>query len=123
MALILIIDDDVQIRAMLRRILGRAGYEVVEAPDGRQGIRLHRQQPADLIITDIIMPEKEGIETIMELRHDFPGLKILAISGGGREPPDEYLQMAKSFGAQRTLAKPFGPKDLLKAVGELLSAS
>jgi CheY-like chemotaxis protein len=97
-----------------------AGYEVAEAPDGTQGIRLYRQQPCDLVITDIIMPEKEGLETIRELRRDFPDVKILAISGGGRIRPDEYLPLAKKFGAHRTLAKPFEQKELLEAVQELL---
>ncbi|MDY6987588.1 MAG: response regulator [Thermodesulfobacteriota bacterium] len=119
-ARILVVDDDVQIREMLRQLLERAGYEVAEAPDGRQGIRLYRQEPADLVITDIIMPEKEGLETIRELRRDFPDVKILAISGGGRVLADEYLRLAKQFGAERTLAKPFDQKELLEAVHELV---
>jgi len=119
-ARILIMDDDAQIREMLRQLLERAGYEVAEAPDGRQGIRLYRQAPADLVITDIIMPEKEGLETIRELLRDFPDVKILAISGGGRVLADEYLRLAKQFGAERTLAKPFDQKELLEAVHELV---
>ncbi|MDY6987587.1 MAG: response regulator [Thermodesulfobacteriota bacterium] len=122
-ARILVIDDDIGIRAMLRRLLEGAGYDVAEASDGRQGIRLYRQDPADLVITDLIMPEKEGLETIRELRRDFPHVKILAISGGGRVSPDEYLHMAKSFGAKRTLAKPFDPKELLEVVHELISST
>ncbi|MDY6952940.1 MAG: response regulator, partial [Thermodesulfobacteriota bacterium] len=119
-ARILVIDDDVQIRRMLRKLLEGTGYEVTEAPDGRQGISLYRQDPCDLVITDIIMPDKEGLETIRELRRDFPHVKIVAISGGGRASPDEYLHMAKSFGAKRTLAKPFDQKELLEAVQELV---
>jgi YesN/AraC family two-component response regulator len=83
MANILIIDDDQQILNMLSQILKRAGYGVVEALDGKQGLKLYRENPTDLIITDIIMPEKEGLETIMELQRDFPDVKIIAISGGG----------------------------------------
>lgn len=120
MALILVVDDDDQFRSMLRRTLERGGYEVLDAPNGKEGTRLYGERPADLVITDILMPEKEGIQTIMELRHDFPEVKILAISGGGKVRPDEYLFMAKNFGAQRTLAKPFEQKELLEAVVELL---
>jgi len=120
MARILIIDDDVQILDMLRQILKSEGYEVVEAADGREGIRLYREDPADLIITDIIMPEKEGIETIMELKRDFPDVKIIAISGGGRIGPEEYLPMAEMLGAKRTFSKPVERKQLLNAVRKLL---
>jgi DNA-binding response OmpR family regulator len=106
MARILIIDDDVQILNMLRQTLEREGHAVVDAPDGNEGLRLFRENPTDLIITDLIMPEKEGIETIMELRRDFPDVKIIAISGGGRLDPGQYLSIAKSFGAQYTFTKP-----------------
>lgn len=94
MPLILIIDDDDQIREMLRQMLERAGYEVTDAPNGKVAMKLYREQPADLIITDLIMPGKEGIETIIELRRDFPEVKIIAISGGGRIAPRDYLAMA-----------------------------
>jgi len=121
MARILIIEDDDQTRSMLRQVLEREGYEVVDAPDGREGIRLYRGKPTDLIITDIIMPEKEGIETIMELKRDFPDVKIIAMSGGGRIGPDEYLHVAKKLGAQRTFAKPVEREEMLKAIRELLT--
>ena len=120
MALILIIDDDDQFRAMLRQMLEYEGYEVVDAPDGKEGIRIYRVKPTDLIITDIVMPKKEGIETIVELRRDFPEVKIIAMSGGGILGPDTYLQMAKGLGAMRTLTKPIKREDFLKAVWELL---
>jgi len=116
---ILIIDDDNQFRAMLRQMLEREGYKVVDAPDGKEGIRIYRVKPTDLIITDIIMPEKEGIETIMELRREFPDVKIIAISGGGHLGPAEYLKIAKGLGAQYTLSKPFEREELLEAVREL----
>jgi len=77
-------------------------------------------KPTDLIITDIVMPKKEGIETIVELRRDFPEVKIIAMSGGGNLGPDTYLQMAKGLGAMRTLTKPIKREDFLKAVWELL---
>ncbi len=120
MARILIIDDDEQLLAMLRQMLEREGYEILEASDGKEGLRRFRENPTDLIITDLIMPEKEGIETIMELRRDFPDVKIIAISGGGRVDPWQYLSIAKSFGVQYTFAKPIERKELLNAVRELL---
>ena len=120
MACILIIDDDIQILKLLREMLKREGHKVVEAPDGKKGIRLFKENGADLILTDIIMPEKDGLETIMELRKDSPNVKIIAISGGGRIEAEPYLNMAKQFGALRTLRKPFQREELLQAVGELL---
>jgi len=84
MARILVIDDDIQILEMLGQTLEREGYEVVDALDGKEGMRLYREAPTDLVITDIVMPEKEGVETIMELKRDFPDVKIIAMSGGGQ---------------------------------------
>jgi len=123
MARILVIDDDLQIREMLTQFLKRAEYEVLAAPDGKAALKLLHATPIDLIITDIIMPEKEGLETIMEFRRDFPSLKVIAISGGGKIGANEYLNIAKALGAQRTFSKPFELKELLEAVGELLRIS
>ena len=120
MARILLIEDDDQMRAMLRQMLERSGYDVAEATNGRVGINLHKASPADLIITDLIMPDKEGIETILELKQDYPELKIIAISGGGQVHPEAYLHMAQRAGALRTLAKPFDREDLLNMIKELL---
>ena len=120
MANILIIDDDNQFRTMLRKMVERNGYEVIEASDGKEGIKLYRKNPTDLIITDLIMPEKDGIETIQELRKDFPDVKIIAISGGGRLGPHDYLHLAKMLGAQRTLTKPIELPELLRNIKELL---
>ncbi len=105
---------------MLRKILEKDGYEILEAPDGKVGSELYRKDPVDLIISDIFMPNQEGLRTIKELRQDFPDLKIIAISGGGRVKGFDYLEDAKIFGANRTLAKPFTSKEVLEAVGELL---
>jgi DNA-binding response OmpR family regulator len=118
-----VIDDDPQIREMLEQLLERAEYEVLVAPDGKVALKLHQANPADLIITDIVMPEKEGLETIMEFRRTFPTVKIIAISGGGRIGPTEYLHSAKLLGAHRTLSKPFEVQALLDAIRELLSIS
>jgi len=117
---ILVIDDDVQMRQMLRQMLEREGYEVVDAPDGKEGIRLYRDEPADLIITDIIMPEKEGIGTIFELRRDFPDVKIIAISGGSRLlAKDDYFDLCRAVGIP-TFSKPFERTEILEAIQELL---
>ncbi len=123
MASILIIDDDALIRRMLRRILEEEGYEVLEAANGTEGLNLNRRAPADLVITDILMPEKEGIETIGELTGEFPDVKIIAVSGGGRIGPDAYLKMARDFGALKTIKKPINKTGLLNAVKEVLSDS
>lgn len=119
---VLIIDDDEQFRALLYEILDRAGFEVVEAGNGVDGLKLYRQQPADLVITDLIMPEKEGVETIMELRDEFPEARIIAISGGERIGGRDYLPIAARLGARRTLAKPFSRQEILTAVRETLAA-
>ena len=120
MALILVIEDDEQYRKMLRHMLERDGYEVMDASNGMEGIRAFKERPADLIIMDIIMPDKEGLETIQDLREDFPDVKIIAISGGGQMSPDIYLDLAKSLGALRTFSKPFDREEFLKAIQESL---
>ncbi len=121
MARILIIDDEDELRSMLRQMLEQAGYEVTEAVNGAEGIQLYEQDTHDLIITDIIMPEKEGVETIIALRRADPDLPIIAISGGGRLDATDFLTMTKKLGARRTLSKPFRRDQLLEAVGECLA--
>ena len=121
MARILIIDDEDELRSMLRQLLEQAGYEVTEAVNGAEGIQLYEQDTHDLIITDIIMPEKEGVETIIALRRADPDLPIIAISGGGRLDATDFLTMTKKLGARRTLSKPFRRDQLLEAVGECLA--
>jgi CheY-like chemotaxis protein len=106
MVRILIIDDDADFRALLRRVLVRAGYEVVEARDGREGMQCYRTAPTDIVLTDILMPEQEGLETIRALRQEFPAAKIIAFSGGGRLGGLDVLGIAKQFGAFHTLTKP-----------------
>jgi len=120
MAHILIIDDDPQMLNMLGQILEREGHEVVKALDGKEGLKLYRENPTDLVITDIIMPETEGMETIMELQRDFPDVKIIAISGGGHNIAESYLYMARVLGVHKTFAKPIARDELLKAVREIL---
>jgi CheY-like chemotaxis protein len=120
MASILLVDDDEQFRTMLSESLSQAGYEVNEARDGREGIQSYRDHPCDLIITDLIMPEKEGLETIEEFRRNYPEAKIIAISGGSRHGPFDYLKMAKALGARQVLAKPFTRQEILEAVTQVM---
>ena len=120
MSSLLIIDDDASLRDGLRRTLRQAGYEVREASDGLQGLRTVEQSPVDLILLDIFMPGKEGLETIRELRRANPHVRIIAMSGGGSKGSFDVLKMATMLGAGRTLAKPFSREQLLEAVrGEL----
>ena len=99
------------------------GYDVAEAADGNAGMKRFCERPADLVITDLIMPEKEGIETIVELRRRFREVKIIAMSGGGIIEAGDYLGMARGVGAHRVFEKPFGVSEMLNAVRELLNLS
>ena len=120
MSRILIVDDDPHVRQMLERVLRKADHDVETAENGKVALRVHRERPVDLVVTDIIMPEKEGLETITEFRQCFPAVKIVAISGCGRIGPAQYLKMAKVLGANRTFSKPFNPSELIAAVEEML---
>jgi len=117
---ILLIDDEENFRCVIKQVLVNAGFEVVEAANGAQGIQYFYEKPADMIITDIIMPEKEGIETIIELKNAFPKVKLIAMSGGGWYGTDIDFDMAKKLGA-KTLDKPFALQELLDVVHELLN--
>jgi len=117
---ILLIDDEESFRCVLKQVLVNAGFDVVEASNGAEGIRHFYEHPADMIITDIIMPEKEGIETIIELKNKCPGVKLIAMSGGGWYGTDIDFDMAEKLGA-KTLDKPFALQELLDAVHELLN--
>ncbi len=121
MSQIIVVDDDCQLRATLARTLEDAGHQVLGAADGKAGLALCREHQPDLVIADILMPDKDGIETIMELRRDLPGVKIIAISGGGFAGPESYLELARHLGARRVFAKPVSSTDLLSAVRELLA--
>jgi DNA-binding response OmpR family regulator len=123
MARILIIDDEPVVVQMLQRFLERNGFDVSSANDGAVGMDLQRRSPVDLVITDILMPGKEGFETIREMRRMSPGIKIVAISGGGRNEPQTYLRFATTFGADRAFAKPLDLGRLLTTVNELLGVA
>jgi len=118
---VLLVDDEDAIREMLDLLLQRRGFQVVQARDGNEALRFYREQEFDLVITDLIMPEKEGIETILEMRAMKRPIRIIAISGGGRVDQSMHLHLAKSVGADRVVSKPFLPADFLKIVDEILA--
>ena len=120
MANILIIEDDNEVREFLDSVLIRAGYKTRTAANGREGVQVFRSQPFDLVITDIIMPEKDGIETIMDMKREQSDLRVLAISGGGRAEPDNYLESARLLGADATMKKPFTNQEILATIKQLL---
>jgi CheY-like chemotaxis protein len=117
---ILLIDDDATVRYALKQILERAGHNVDEASDGHAGVERYTERGADLVVTDIIMPNQEGIETIIQLRRLAPSLLIIAMSGGGRTGNRDFLAMAEKLGASKVMAKPFRPKELVEAIASLL---
>lgn len=121
MADLIIIDDDATLREVLVAALKQAGHEVRQAGDGDAGIRLYKERPADLVITDIVMPDKEGLDTIIELRRDHPDARIIAMSGGLAHDPKLYLHMAEKLGARLVLYKPFSLSDLFQAVESTLA--
>jgi len=114
MATILIIDDDDLMRVLLRSAFEEAGYEVAEAANGLQGLELYRQRPTDLVITDIVMPEMNGLDLLLALTREFLNAKVIAISGAGGEK--NVLDVAKLLGARQTFQKPFSLPHLLGAV-------
>lgn len=118
--LVLIIDDDEQMRIMLSQLVEVMGHDLVTACNGIEGVARQREKAADLVITDLIMPEQEGLETISILRKEFPHTKIIAVSGGGRLGPEAYLPAAKELGADRIFKKPFDIQEMISAVKELI---
>jgi CheY-like chemotaxis protein len=121
MANILVVDDDSSIRALLREILEDEGHRIEEAADGKQGVQCFRSSAFDLVITDVLMPEKDGVELIMELQEAFPDIKIIAMSGGGRGLDAQFsLRIARDFGAVQQMEKPFTRKRVLETVRRVL---
>ncbi len=123
MARILVIDDDDAFRPMVKQMLEQAGHEVLEAADGKRGVELYQNETPDLVITDLIMPEQEGIETIIGLIKEDPKAPVIAMSGGGRFTGIDVLGSARKFGAKQTLAKPFKRSELLEVVDEVLKGA
>lgn len=118
---ILIIDDEPDILVMLKKMMERAGFMVQMAANGEEGLRNFYEDLPDLVITDIIMPEKEGLEIIREMKRKRPGLKIIAISGGGRISAESYLETARHFGANHVFQKPFSQTEIVEAARTLLA--
>ena len=121
MASILIVDDDDAVLDVLSEMLRFAGHEATIARNGRDALQWVSEGKFDLVITDLIMPEKEGLETIAEFRRNFAEIPIIAISGGGRLRPNDYLETARFIGANATLAKPFARTELINTVESLLA--
>ena len=124
MATILVVDDEPSMRLVLSEHLRRAGHQITTADNGETALQLMAGSSFDIVITDIIMPGKEGVETIRDVRRLYPATKIIAISGGGRyDPGDFYLEMAQKLGANVSLAKPFSQAELLDAVSRVLNSA
>lgn len=120
---VLIIDDEAPVRLLMRRALERSGFDVTEAANGAEGIRAYRERRSDVVITDLFMPEQDGIETIQQLREEFPAARIIAMSGGSVIGPAGPLQDARLLGADATLPKPFSLDALTNTIRGLLEAS
>lgn len=121
MSSILVVDDDTQVLDVMSEMLRLEGHYVVVAENGQQAVNRIRDVVFDLVITDLIMPDKEGLETIADIRRNHQDLPIIAISGGGRVGPTDYLETARFIGANATLAKPFGRQELITTVSDLLA--
>ena len=120
MARILIIDDHLSLRLAIRQFVEWAGHEAVEAENGEQGIALQRENPADLVICDMIMPEKHGIDTVVEIMRIDPKVPVIAISGGAMLGHLDYLPIARKLGVRRIIDKPFGMSQMLAAISDCL---
>ena len=120
---VLVVDDEDQVRQLIRESLEQAGYAVQEARDGKEGLDQYRKQPADVVIMDVMMPDQDGLESILILRREFPGSRVIAITGGSDMIGVlNFLDVAKMMGARRTLQKPFELHALLDAVAAELAA-
>jgi CheY-like chemotaxis protein len=119
-ASILVVDDEQDVRELLQGVLEAADYEVTTAIDGEQAIRLLALQKFSLVLTDLLMPNKDGIEVVGELRKKYPTIPVIVMSGGGRLPQGDYLRMVKIYGAHAVLPKPFSNATMLKAIADLL---
>jgi CheY-like chemotaxis protein len=121
---VLVIDDEEQVRRLIRDTLEEAGYDVQEARDGKDGLERYRTKPADLVIMDILMPGQDGLESIMTLRREFPASRVIAMTGGSDMIGIlNFLDVAKMLGASRTLQKPFEMQTLVDAVAAELTHS
>jgi len=120
MPVILIIVDDRDLREMLRSALLRKDYTVLEADNGKEALINFKPGVTDLVVTDLLMPEEDGLKVIMQMREMKPEIKVIAISGGGKAGPGSYLRMAKALGADSVFPKPFSVNDLVTRIDDLL---
>jgi len=118
---ILLIDDEDALRGLIADALRAAGYQVVTAGNGQEANLALESGTIDLVVTDLIMPKMDGIEVLTELHRTKPQMPVIVMSGGGRMPPGQYLEMARTFGAEAIIEKPFSPSQLVKMVGSILS--
>jgi DNA-binding NtrC family response regulator len=116
---VLVVDDDAGVRNFLRMLLELEGYEVATVGNGIEALETQRQAPAAIVLTDIFMPDGEGMETIVQLRQEFPQARIIVMSGGGTYNGVDYLKLARELGAVKALKKPFPPQDLIDAMREI----
>ncbi len=123
MARILVIDDNTSMRDAVCEMLQQVGHQTISVESGRNAIQIHRNEPVDLIITDLFMPDTDGLEVIYQFRREFPEVKIIAVSGGGSRGLVELLVVAKKMGAHRAFMKPFAWEELLTAIEELMDPS
>jgi len=121
MARVLVVDDDAELRRALSRVLGKDGHEVIEAGDGRTALRMFAGDPVDLVLSDVYMPDMDGIDFLMRARSAFPEARIVIMSGGGNLPAAAVLDAASSLGADMTLSKPFTPDEVRAAVERVLA--
>lgn len=113
---ILVVDDEDELRTIIGRVLEGAGHQVTQARDGNEASKALILQKFDIVITDVIMPDRDGMQVITELRKNYPGVRIVAMSGGGHVPREQYLKIARGLGAHAVLEKPFGNQELLNVV-------
>src|SRR5262245_32963669 len=116
---VLVVDDDAGVRNFLRMLLELEGYEVATVGNGIEALEAQRTDPAAIVLTDIFMPDADGMETIVQLREEFPQTKIIVMSGGGSYRGADYLALAREIGAAKSLKKPFAPQDLIDAMREV----
>lgn len=122
MARVLVVDDQPEVRRLMLRLLERAGHTTAEADGGAEGLRQLAAQPADVVVTDLFMPDMDGLEFMRELALRHPGMRVIAVSGGGSMDAASILAVATALGAVRTLSKPFDPPQFLALVEEVLAA-
>jgi len=122
MAKILVVDDEAELRSLLSAVLAMDGHKILVAGDGDAALKIQEATPVDLLVTDIFMPNKDGMETIAAFRKNFPAVKIIAVSGGSRQGNQDYLQVAKQIGADVCMVKPFSIEELSNTIKSLLQA-